>query len=126
MIDGQRVGLVFAVVLPLLAACVLFVPLQVGARSIVFPRLASAGFWIWLGGLVLTTISLVANGGTGGSDADMVDLFIVGLGLMAIGLTASAGSVATTVLTTRAPGMTMRRVPPFTWSALVSRSASCW
>jgi heme/copper-type cytochrome/quinol oxidase subunit 1 len=38
---------------------------------------------------------------------------------MAVGLTASALSVATTIFTTRAPGMTMRRVPPFSWSALV-------
>ena len=39
------------------------------------------------------------------------------LGLMAIGVTATAGAVATTILTTRAPGMTMRRIPPFSWSA---------
>jgi heme/copper-type cytochrome/quinol oxidase subunit 1 len=38
---------------------------------------------------------------------------------MIVGLLASAGCVATTVLTTRAPGMTMRRVPLFAWSALI-------
>ncbi|MGB0111949.1 MAG: cbb3-type cytochrome c oxidase subunit I [Ilumatobacteraceae bacterium] len=120
LIDAQHVGLVFAALLPLaMAACVAFVPLQLGARSIAFPRLASAGFWMWLGGAILTFVSLLANGGTAGSDSDMVDLFIAGLGLMAIGLTATSGAVATSILTTRAPGMTMRRVPPFTWSALV-------
>jgi heme/copper-type cytochrome/quinol oxidase subunit 1 len=38
---------------------------------------------------------------------------------MVVGLAASAGSVATSVLTARAPGMTMRRVPLFSWSALI-------
>jgi heme/copper-type cytochrome/quinol oxidase subunit 1 len=121
LFDAQRVGLVFGAALPLaLGACVAFVPLQLGARAIAFPRLTAAGFWMWLGGLVLNLVSLAGNGGTLGGDADMVDLFIASLGLMAIGATATAGSIATSVLTTRAPGMTMRRVPFFSWSALVT------
>ncbi len=120
LVDAQHVGLVFATLLPLvMAACVFAVPLQLGARSIAFPRLASTGFWMWFGGVVLTSIALIGNGGTLGGDPDAVDLFIAGLGLMAIGLTATAGAVATSILTTRAPGMTMRRIPPFSWSALV-------
>ncbi len=124
LFDAQRIGLVFGAALPLaLGACVAFVPLQLGARSIAFPRLAAAGFWLWFGGLVLNLVSLAGNGGTLGGDGDMVDLFIASLGLMAIGATATAGSVATSVLTTRAPGMTMRRVPFFSWSALVTSIA---
>ena len=120
LVDAQLIGLVFGTLLPLvMAACVYAVPLQLGARSIAFPRLASSGFWMWFGGLVLTSIALINNGGSLGGDADAVDLFIAGLGLMAVGLTATAGAVGTTILTTRAPGMTMRRVPPFSWSALV-------
>jgi heme/copper-type cytochrome/quinol oxidase subunit 1 len=120
LVDAQLVGLVFGTLLPLvMAACVFAVPLQLGARSIAFPRLASTGLWMWFGGLVLTSIALVNNGGTLGGDGDAVDLFIAGIGLMAVGLTATAGSVATSILTTRAPGMTMRRIPPFSWSALV-------
>jgi heme/copper-type cytochrome/quinol oxidase subunit 1 len=120
LVDAQYVGLVFATLLPLvMAACVYAVPLQLGARSIAFPRLASSGFWMWFGGLILTTIALINNGGSLGGDADAVDLFIAGIGLMAIGITATAGAVATTLLTTRAPGMTMRRIPPFSWSALI-------
>src|SRR5687767_8517899 len=46
---GYRVGLVEAAVLPLLlGVCVLAVPLQLGARSLAFPRVAAAGFWAWL------------------------------------------------------------------------------
>ncbi len=120
LLDAQRIGLVFATLLPLaMAGCIAAVPLQLGARSIAFPRLASTGFWMWFGGAILTTIALLNNGGTLGEDADAVALFIAGLGLMAVGLTASAGSVATSILTTRAPGMTLRRIPPFSWSALV-------
>lgn len=120
LVDAQRIGLVFGALLPLaMAAVVAFVPLQLGARSIAFPRLAASGLWMWFGGLILTNVALLGDGGTNGSDADMVDLFIAGLGLMAIGLLATAGAVATSILTTRAPGMTMRRVPPFSWSALV-------
>ena len=102
-----------------MAMAVAFVPLQIGARSIAFPRLAFTGFWMWLGGAVLTVVALANNGGTLGGDSDMVDLFIAGIGLSAMGLVATAGSVATSILTTRAPGMTMRRVSASTWSALV-------
>lgn len=120
LLDAQRVGLVFVVMLPLaMAISVAFAPLQIGARSIAFPRLAFAGFWMWLGGAVLTVVALVNNGGTLGGDADMVDLFIAGLGLCALGLTATAVAVATSILTSRAPGMTMKRVSASTWSALV-------
>jgi heme/copper-type cytochrome/quinol oxidase subunit 1 len=120
LVDAQLVGLVFGTLLPLvMAACVFAVPLQLGARAIAFPRLASTGFWMWFGGLVLTAIALINNGGTLGGNADAVGLFIAGIGLMAVGITATAGAVATSIFTTRAPGMTMRRVPPFTWSALV-------
>jgi heme/copper-type cytochrome/quinol oxidase subunit 1 len=124
LFDAQRVGLVFGAAVPLaLALCVAIVPLQLGARAIAFPRLAALGFWMWLGGLILNDVSLVANGGTRGGSSDMVDLFIASLALMALGATATAGSIATTVLTTRAPGMTMRRVPFFTWSALITSIA---
>jgi heme/copper-type cytochrome/quinol oxidase subunit 1 len=120
LLDAQRVGLVFGAALPLaLGLCLAVVPLQLGARSLAFPRLAAAGLWMWLGGLILNVVALANNGGTAGGDSDMVDLFIASLGLMAVGAAASAGALATSVLTTRAPGMTMRRVPFFSWSGLV-------
>lgn len=118
--QAYRVGLVFGAILPLAVGLSIAVaPLQLGARSIAFPRVALTGFYAWLGGLALTMAALGANGGIGGGDADAVDLFLAGHGLMILGLLASAGCVATSVLTTRAPGMTMRRVPLFAWSALI-------
>jgi len=119
--DAQLVGLVFGSLLPLaIGLCVAIVPLQLGARSIAFPRLVAAGFWMWAGGLILAMIALANNGGGLGGNPDMVDLFLGAHGLMAIGLAATGVSIATSVLTTRAPGMTMRRVPFFSMSALVT------
>jgi heme/copper-type cytochrome/quinol oxidase subunit 1 len=115
-----RIGLTFVVLLPLLLGIgIAVVPLQLGARSLTFPRLAAAGFWTWFVGSVLVVISIAANGGPGGGNPKFVGLFLVSLIVLILGLVAAAGSLATTVLTTRAPGMNMRRVPVFSWSALV-------
>lgn len=115
-----RLVLTFGVVVPLgLGVAIAVVPLQLGARALAFPRLAATGFWAWLMGTGLAIGSIVANGGPGGGDEDMVQLFLVSMALAVVGLTAAAGSVAVSVLTTRAPGMNMRRVPLFSWSALV-------
>ncbi len=120
LIGSQRVGLVFGVALPLTAGLAIAItPLQLGARSLAFPRLAMAGMYAWLGGLILSVVALAQNGGFGGGDSDMVDLFLAATGLMALGLTGAAVSLVTSVLTTRAPGMTMRRVPFFAFSVLV-------
>ena len=84
-----RVGLVYGALIPLLLGlAVAVVPLQVGARSLAFPRLAAAGFWAWLGGFVVVMVSLADNGGPGGGNAKMVDLFIAGHGLLVVGLAA--------------------------------------
>ena len=120
LLSAQRVGLVFGTALPLAAGLAIAVtPLQLGARALAFPRLAASGMYMWLGGLVLSVVSIAANGGIGGGDADMVDLFLASHGLMALGFTAVGVCLATSVLTTRAPGMTMRRIPFFSWSSLV-------
>lgn len=120
LLASQRVGLVFGVALPLSAGLAIAVtPLQLGARSLAFPRLAAAGMYFWLGGFILSIVAMIDNGGFGGGNADMVDLFLAAHGLMAIGFTAVGITLVTSVLTTRAPGMTMRRVPFFAFSSLV-------
>lgn len=116
----ERFGLTYLVLLPLMVgAAIAVVPLQLGARALALPRLALAGFWLWVFGAILGVYALVQNGGPGGGNPRFVDLFILSTLLVVLGLLASAGSVATTVLTTRAPGMNMRRVPYFSWSVLV-------
>ncbi len=118
---AQRVGMLFGVLVPLLlGVAIAIVPLQLGARALAFPRLAMAGFWTWLAGLVIIIVALANNGGPGGGDGDMVDLFIAAHALLLIGLAAASVSVATSVLTTRAPGMRLGRVPFFSWGALIA------
>lgn len=125
LIQMYRIGLVVGGIAPLaLGLAVAVVPLQLGARQIAFPRVALTGFYAWLGGTALVMVSLGLNGGAGGGDADMVDLFLTGLGLAILGLCATAGSLGTTILTTRAPGMTMRRMPVFAWSSLIGAIAT--
>ena len=119
-----RVGSSFFVVAPLLlGVSVAIVPLQLGARSLALPRAAALGLWSWAAGGVVVVVAYVNNGGPGGGDENMVDLFLMGLVLACIGLVISAGSVVVSVLTTRAPGMTIARVPLFAWSALVGAAA---
>jgi heme/copper-type cytochrome/quinol oxidase subunit 1 len=114
-----RVGLSFGVMLPLLlGVAIAVVPLQVGAKTIALARLAMFGFWMWLAGVGLAIGSTIANGGPGGGSEKMVDLFLLGMGIAVIGALAAAVSVVTTVLTNRAPGMTLLRVPMSSWSAL--------
>lgn len=120
LFQAYRVGLVLAVAAPIgLGLALAVVPLQLGARSVAFPRLALTGFYSWLGGLTLAMVALGRNGGSGGGADQSVHMYLAGLGLAVLGLAAAAGCVATSVLTTRAPGMTMRRVPLFAWSSLV-------
>lgn len=117
-------GLALMVALPMtLGLSVAVAPMQVGARAIAFARLALLGFYMWLAGAVLLIVAIVNGGGIGGSDSDMVDLSLASMALMMVGVVAAAISVATTVFTSRAPGITMRRVPFFTWTALVQAIA---
>jgi heme/copper-type cytochrome/quinol oxidase subunit 1 len=114
-------GLVFGAVLPLLLGLAIgIVPLQVGARTIAFPRAAAASLWTWVAGVGVMIGGYAANGGPGGGNADGVDLFLVGLMATTLALSVAAMCVATTVLTLRAPGMTLIRVPALAWSALVA------
>jgi len=117
----ERFGFTYLVLLPaVLGVALAIVPLQLGARSLALPRLAAAGFWAWVIGGGLAIYAVVKNGGPGGSAADYVDLFTLATVLLVLGLLAGVVSLATTILTTRAPGMNMRRVPFFTWSVLVA------
>lgn len=120
----ERFALTFLVLLPLVIGMALTaVPLQVGARSLALPRVASGGFYAWLLGSILAVWAIVNNGGPGGGNRRFVDLFTLSLILLLVGLLASVVSLATTILTTRTPGMNLRRVPFFTWSVLVMSTA---
>jgi cytochrome c oxidase subunit I len=97
-------------------------PLLVGAATVAFPRASAAAYWTWLvsGGVMLATYAL--DGGPYGSDSEAVALYALALIAVIAALTAATISVVTTVLTLRAPGMSLRRAPLFSWSMLVGGS----
>lgn len=116
----QRLLLVYGAVVPvLLGLAVAIVPLQLGARALAFPRVALAGFYSWFGGVVLAIVSLTNKGGPAGSDRRFTGLFLTSTAMIALGLLAAALTVATSVLTTRTPGMSLLRVPAFSWASLI-------
>ena len=117
--------LVLGLIAPLfIGLAIAVVPMQIGSKAISFARLAQYGFWAWFFGSVLVLVSIIGNGGPNGGDANMVDLFLLGVGLLVVGLLAATLSVATTILTSRAPGMALDMMPAFSWSALIGSIAT--
>ncbi len=110
------------------------VPLQAGARDMAFPRLNLMSYWVYIaGGLVMLSGFLTSNGaanfgwfaytplsdgirspGLGG------DLWIASLALTGLSGILTAVNILATVSTMRAPGMTMFRLPIFTWNMIVT------
>jgi heme/copper-type cytochrome/quinol oxidase subunit 1 len=72
------------------------------------------------GGLVLASYGI--DGGPWGTELDAVALYLAGLIAVVIALAVATVSVVTTVATLRAPGMSLRRTPLFSWSVLVGGS----
>ncbi len=124
VLAAARLLLTYGGVVPMVIGLVVaIVPLQLGARSIALARTAAAGFWMWLTGLGLAIAAIIGNGGPGGGEAEMVDLYLAGTVVMFLGLGMVALSVATTALTARAPGMGLLRAPMFSWASLVGSIA---
>lgn len=125
---AYRVALLFCGVLPLfIGLATAVVPLQVGSPAIAFPRAAAAAFWCWLLGVGLLIGGYAADGGLGeapgltaGTQQDGVALTILAIGVLIVSLLVAAVCVATTVLALRTPGMSLRRVPAFSWAMLVA------
>lgn len=109
------------------------VPLQIGARDVAFPRLNAVSFWLYFFGAMLFNISFVIGGSPDstwtsifplagnefsksvGTNYYMIALQISGLGTLITGI-----NFITTILKMRAPGMTLMKMPMFTWSALIT------
>ena len=96
-------------------------PLQIGAPDVAFPRLNTFGFWVTLLGGIVMLLGFVTPGGAADFGWTMympladgvhtpgigADMWIVGVGATGVGTIASAINMITTILTLRAPGMTM-------------------
>lgn len=127
--------MVYLFVVPLaLALGVYLVPLQVGAAEIAAPRLALLGTWLVVsGGLTMVTGFGTQHGaaragwtaffplsGPDRSPGVGMDLWIFGVILATGGAILLAWCVLLTILRLRAPGMTMLRLPVFSWSMVVT------
>jgi cytochrome c oxidase subunit 1 len=108
-------------------------PLQIGAPDVAFPRLNALGFWLTTWGGIIMLTGFLTPGGAADFGwtmymplADAIHspgvgshLWIIGVGVGGVGTIASAVNMITTILCLRAPGMTMFRMPIFTWNILV-------
>ncbi len=109
-------------------------PLQIGAPDVAFPRLNMLSYWFFLfGGLIAASGFFTPSGAAGFgwyayaplSDAVRSpgvggDLWIMGLYLAGLGSILGAVNFVTTIICMRAPGMTMFRMPIFTWNTLIT------
>lgn len=121
LLAGYRISTVFLVALPLFLGVATFItPLQVGSPSLAFPRAAAAAVWTWLLGSGLLLAAIAFEGGPGGEEADMIDLWLVSWGLVLLGLALGTICVVTTVLALRTPNMTLTETPFFSWSMFVA------
>ena len=126
--------MIFLVVMPVLFGLVNYVlPLQIGARDMAFPRLNAFGFWCVPFGGILLHFSVLAGGApavgwfsyaplslTPYSSSPGVDYWAVAIFVLGIGSLSFAINTIATVISLRGPGMTMRRLPLFTWINFVN------
>ncbi|MDP9846270.1 cytochrome c oxidase subunit I [Streptosporangium lutulentum] len=109
-------------------------PLQIGAPDVAFPRLNMVSYWLFLFGGLTALTGFATNGGaadfgwTGyaplstGTFSPQVggDLWCVGLVMSGLGTILGSVNFITTIICMRAPGMTMFRMPIFTWNVLLT------
>jgi cytochrome c oxidase subunit I len=110
------------------------VPLQIGAPDVAFPRLNALAYWLYLFGGSLVVAGFLTPGGaadfgwtayaplndssqTPGVGANM---WVIGLVISGLGTILGAVNMVTTIITLRAPGVTMFRMPVFTWNILIT------
>ncbi|MGA6168254.1 cytochrome c oxidase subunit I [Amycolatopsis magusensis] len=107
-------------------------PLQIGSPDVAFPRLNAFSYWLYLFGALITVSGFLAPGGAADfgwfaytplstatySPGVGGDLWVTGLIITGLGTILGAVNMITTVVCLRAPGMTMWRMPIFTWNIL--------
>lgn len=115
-----RTGLALGVLAPLfIGLSIAIVPLQIGASAISFARMSLLGFYLWMIGSIVVVVSIIGNGGPFGGNVQMVDAYLVGVGLVLIGVLAAATSIAATIIGSRSSGLVLSEIPVFAWSAFV-------
>src|SRR6266536_1449915 len=126
--------MIFFVAMPFVIGLMNFaVPLQLGIRDVAFPTLNSVSLWLTASGILLTNMSLVIGefAKTGWvaypplselqfSPGVGVDYYLWALQISGIGTLMTGINFVTTILKLRAPGMSLMRMPVFSWTALAS------
>ncbi len=129
---AHGVIMIFFVAMPLVTGLMNYiVPLQIGARDVAFPFLNNFSFWMTTFGAMLTMISLFIGefaktgwlaypplSGILGSPGVGVDYYIWSLQIAGIGTLLSGVNLIVTIVKMRAPGMSLMKMPVFTWTAL--------
>src|SRR3954469_8003577 len=126
--------MIFFVAIPLVVGLINFVmPLQIGARDVAFPYLNNLSFWLTVAGALLVMVSLFVGEFSRAGWLNYVpvsnlqnspdtgpDYYLWALQIAGVGTTLSAINMVTTIIRMRAPGMTLMKMPVFTWTALCS------
>jgi cytochrome c oxidase subunit I len=107
------------------------VPLQIGARDMAFPRLNALGFWVTLFGGLLVYFSFATGGAPNFgwfayapltektfARGPAATFWALGLIVSGVGTVAAGVNFIATILAMRAPGMSMHKLPFFTWTIL--------
>ncbi|SDA36474.1 cytochrome o ubiquinol oxidase subunit I [Sphingomonas sp. NFR15] len=129
---AHGVIMIFFVAMPFVTGLMNFVvPLQIGARDVSFPFLNNFSFWMTAGGAVIVMMSLFVGefartgwlaypplSGVAYSPGVGVDYYIWALQVAGVGTLLSGVNLIATIVKLRAPGMTLMRMPIFTWTAL--------
>jgi hypothetical protein len=111
------------------------VPLQIGAADVAFPRANAMSYWLYLFGVLIVVSSFFVAGGPAAvawtayaplSTSEFfqgtgMDLWIIGLAVVGVAGILGAVNLVTTIFRMRMPGMTMFRMPLFTWGVLVNQ-----
>ncbi len=125
--------MIFLAIMPMSSAFFNYiVPLQIGARDVAFPRLNAFSYWVFLAGAVVLNMSwffsAAPNAGWYGyapltsaswNPGRNVDFWLLGLLILGVASMAAAFNFIITIINLRAPGMTLMRMPIFTWSTLI-------
>ncbi len=129
---AHGVIMIFFVAMPLVTGFMNYVmPMQIGARDVAFPFLNNFSFWMTTFGAVLVMASLFVGefaktgwlaypplSGIDYSPGVGVDYYIWALQIAGVGTTLSGINMIVTIVKMRAPGMTMMKMPIFTWTTL--------
>ena len=138
LITGHGILMMFFVVIPALFGGFgnYFMPLQIGAPDMAFPRMNNLSFWMYVAGTTLAICSVLSPGGNDQLGAGVgwvlypplsvneggmsMDLAIFAVHVSGASSILGAINMITTFLNMRAPGMTLFKVPLFSWSIFVT------